>query len=152
MKKKGFTLIELIVVIAIIAILSAVVLISYAGAQKRSHDATRKSDLNAIATAVMSYYSSHKRMLDYGGALDSSNVDYGALEDKLKGEGFLTSIPVDPLESNLSYYLYLSLADKAGAVYAKMETNDRAGNQCAVDTNCLGAPPAGYNYGIMIKP
>lgn len=147
MKRKGFTLIELIVVIAIIAILSAVVLISYAGAQKRSHDATRKSDLNAIATAVMSYYSSHKRMLDFNGTVNNTD-----LEDKLKGEGFLTTIPTDPLGISQNYFLHLSLNAKAGAVYAKMETNDRAGNQCAVATNCLGAPPAGYNYGIVIKP
>lgn len=143
MKRKGFTLIELIVVIALIAILSAVILISYSGAQKRSHDSKRKADLNAIATAAMAYYSSHKSFYGANGSVDIT-------AEPLVSEGFLSEMPIDPLGNN--YYLYLLTTAKEGSVYAKMETNDIVGNQCAVSASCLGTPPAGYNYGIRIKP
>lgn len=50
-QQKGFTLIELLVVISIIAILSAVGLVSYNGIRTKAQDAKIKSDINAIAKA-----------------------------------------------------------------------------------------------------
>lgn len=48
----GFTLIELLVVIAIIAIISTIAMVTYSGLQKGARDAIRKSDINALATAL----------------------------------------------------------------------------------------------------
>lgn len=53
---KAFTLIELLVVISIIAILSAVGLVTYNGIRTRAQDAKIKSDLNAIKKAYESNY------------------------------------------------------------------------------------------------
>lgn len=50
--RRGFTLIELLVVITIIGILATFVVISFASAQKKTRDAKRKSDLNAIGKAL----------------------------------------------------------------------------------------------------
>lgn len=51
-RKKGFTLIELMVVIAIISILSTIGFSIYSGAQMRARDAKRLSELKAIASAL----------------------------------------------------------------------------------------------------
>lgn len=53
-KQSGFTLIELMVVMAIIAILATAWLSAYGGYLKKARDSTRISDLNAIATVVIS--------------------------------------------------------------------------------------------------
>lgn len=52
MKQKGFTLVELLVVVAIIAILSVIGLTIFTSAQSNARDARRKSDVDAIAKAL----------------------------------------------------------------------------------------------------
>ncbi|MDO8573537.1 MAG: type II secretion system protein [Candidatus Daviesbacteria bacterium] len=54
---RGFTLVELLVVISIIAILSAIGLVIFSGAQKSGRTAKRIGDLKAIQTALEVYYS-----------------------------------------------------------------------------------------------
>lgn len=62
MKKnsRGFTLVELLVVVTIIAVLSAIGLTVYSSAQKSGRIAKRVSDLSAIRTALESYYAQNK--------------------------------------------------------------------------------------------
>lgn len=48
----GFTLVELLVVVAIIAILSVIGLTLFSGAQKNARDARRKADVDAVASAL----------------------------------------------------------------------------------------------------
>ena len=54
--KKGFSLLELLVVIGIISILLAIVASSYATAQKKARDSRRASDLKTIQQAAEQYY------------------------------------------------------------------------------------------------
>lgn len=54
--KKGFTLMELLIVIAIIGILVSVSTVSYSSAQKKGRDARRHTDLKAIQNAWEQYY------------------------------------------------------------------------------------------------
>jgi len=55
--KRGFTLLELLVVISIIVILITMGLSSYSTAQKKGRDAKRKSDIKEIQGALEQYYS-----------------------------------------------------------------------------------------------
>lgn len=55
-RSKSFTLIELLIVIAIIAILVSFATVSYSSAQKKSRDSKRKADLKAVQNAFEQYY------------------------------------------------------------------------------------------------
>jgi prepilin-type N-terminal cleavage/methylation domain-containing protein len=55
MKRRGFTLIELMVVIAIIIILAAVAIPNYLNMTERAKKSRVASDMNAVATALESY-------------------------------------------------------------------------------------------------
>lgn len=52
---RGFTIVELLIVIVVIAILAAVSVVAYNGVQLRSKIAATNSDLKAIKTAMMLY-------------------------------------------------------------------------------------------------
>lgn len=55
--KKGFTLLEMLVVLGIIAIIVTMGFVSYSTAQKKARDAKRKQDLKSIQNAMEQYYS-----------------------------------------------------------------------------------------------
>lgn len=56
---RGFTLVELLVVMSIIGVLASLGVGSYMNAQLRGRDAQRKSDLKQISNALEIYYSDH---------------------------------------------------------------------------------------------
>lgn len=56
MKSKGFTLIEMIIVVAIIGILSAVAIIKYGDLLRKSNEATAYGNLGSLRSALSIYY------------------------------------------------------------------------------------------------
>jgi prepilin-type N-terminal cleavage/methylation domain-containing protein len=53
--QKGFTVIELIIVIVVIGILATIGILSYSGAQKKAYDASVQSDLESISGELEAY-------------------------------------------------------------------------------------------------
>ncbi len=56
----GFSLVELLVVISIIAVISAITLPNFMGARERARDAQRVSDMNAIKNSLRLYYNDNQ--------------------------------------------------------------------------------------------
>lgn len=54
-KQKGFTIVELLIVIVVIAILAAITIVAYNGIQGRARDSQRVSDLKTIVKALEIY-------------------------------------------------------------------------------------------------
>src|SRR5690348_7056671 len=59
--RKGFTLIELMIAISIVAILGTVGFTAFNQSQLRARDAKRKQDLRSISQALELYYQQNKR-------------------------------------------------------------------------------------------
>ena len=53
---KGFTIVELLIVIVVIGILAALVLNTFSGVQRRARDTERQTDVNSVATQLEVYY------------------------------------------------------------------------------------------------
>ena len=57
--KTGFTIIELLIVIAIIGILAGLVLTNFQGSQAKARDTQRKARINSIQTKLEEYYANN---------------------------------------------------------------------------------------------
>lgn len=79
--RKGFTIVELAVVIAVISILASIVLVVYPGIQKRSADTEAQADLRQAAMKLDAYkaniggYPATQELVDSGKGLPKSVAD-----------------------------------------------------------------------------
>ncbi len=107
--QKGFTLMELLVVIGIIGILLAFVTVSFSRAQRQSRDTRRKQDLSAIQNAMEQYYSVNSFQYPVCGCTDSSATSCCTA---LNVATYFPngSAPVDPLNVAPNRYVYASTA------------------------------------------
>ncbi len=135
MFQKGFTMIELLIVVALIMILSGVGLGAYTISTTRSFDTQRKNDLNQIAKALESFnndvnrypLSSSGSILCYQKEDDTvTNPSCAGSKLTIRIDGVVTSyisIPSDPDESNR--YVYES-DGSTYELYARIQnTEDR---------------------------
>ena len=109
--KKGFTLLEVLLVIAIIAILAAIVIIAINPSKQlaEARNAQRRSDVNTVLNAVYQYAIDNNGTIPAGvtvsakeicktGVLQATCVTDGLayLGELTTNETYLVSIPVDP--------------------------------------------------------
>lgn len=88
--ERGFSLIELMIVVAIIAILAGILIPNFVNARAQAQTSACESNLRAIATAMELYYADHQRYPDAGtipDALNSTAVTY------------MSNTPRDPADS-----------------------------------------------------
>lgn len=60
-EQKGFTIVELLIVIVVIAILAAITIVAFTGVQARANDAAVQSDLGTIARKLKTFYAEDSR-------------------------------------------------------------------------------------------
>jgi type II secretory pathway pseudopilin PulG len=77
----GFTIIELLIVIAILGVLAAIVLINVTGYINKGKDAAAKGDLGTLLTNAITFYNENSTFDDVGAA---TNIDYNNALDALE--------------------------------------------------------------------
>jgi general secretion pathway protein G len=104
-RRSGFTLIELIVVMAIIATLLTIALPRYFGSVDRSKEVTLRQSLNVMREAI-----------------DKFNADNGRYPEKLQDlveKRYIRAIPVDPITESVETWVIVPVpgAMAQGTVY-----------------------------------
>lgn len=129
MKKPAFTLVELMIAIAIIGILTTVASLSYNGVRQRARDSQRKNDLNQIKVVLSSYYTSQTPQAYVTAA---SKVTINSSNDTLTTAlepNYIRDMPVDPNNTGNYVYKYQSFnSAKNFTLYGTLEnTSDKKG-------------------------
>ena len=125
-KTKGFTLVELLVTIAIIGILASIIVVNISGARKQARDAKRQSELKAIQTALEQY----------------ANQNAGVYPDDVAAlvPTFLASVPADPTPGQSYEYHLGTCTDAADTarfiIAAKLEVKPKTAVACPNASNC----------------
>ena len=102
-KNKGFTLIEILVVIGIIAILATIVIIAINPARqfKQAHDTQRVSNVNAILNAIGQYVADNKGSLPAAITTTATDVSKAGIDICTNlVPTYIASLPFDPTTGN----------------------------------------------------
>ena len=103
-RKSGFTLIELMVVLTVIALLLSLVVPDYVGRVRHAEEAALKENLVLMRDALDKHYADAGR--------------YPATLDELVAKRYLRSIPPDPLTGTSATWVPVPPADiKRGCVW-----------------------------------
>ncbi|BCX15787.1 MAG: hypothetical protein KatS3mg098_016 [Candidatus Parcubacteria bacterium] len=136
---KGFTLVEMLVVVAIIAILASIFLVGLRGFRGSAYDSKRLADLQRVQSYLEIYYNKNRA---YPTGITTWSGSATSLEVALKNASIgITSIPNDPqfASDNTKNYGYKPCDGGQGYVISALISKDSSSfkDAPAVDeTNC----------------
>lgn len=138
-KQTGFTIVELLIVIVVIAILASVTIVAFSGVQERARDAKRVSDMNTLVKSMNIWaIQTGNRPIDNGS--NGSGTGYGwvyaggypvTIEQVLIDAGLLSEGVRDPdtptgMGSYMFYPCKFSGDNKRYGFFARLELPDKA--------------------------
>ncbi len=145
MKKQGFTLIEVLIVVAIIGILASVVLVGLGPLQRQGRDARRISDLKQAQAGLELYYN---KCGYYPGTAQAAATcgafsalgSWAALQGSLTGSDIgVSNFPDDPNASANRSYCYTSAAGTEYVIGARLDDADNPSLRQDIDgAACVG--------------
>ena len=129
--EKGFTLLELLVVIVIIGILALLVIPNLTSAPKKARDIDRKTDLGAIQKGLEEYYLSYAK--------------YPTLLTELTAMSppIIKVLPTDTIGTGVYVYTYTPSGTSAYSLKACLENGSDTGKNTATDATCA---PSNRSY------
>jgi len=152
--KKGFTLIEMLIVIVIMGILTTITVAQFMTAQRKARDVQRKGDISALGKALEMYYT------DYGEFPRSSLGEIqlisgeiihwgGVFEDD--GYTYMATVPTENRINNPPYqYCYVVSADqKMYGLFSNLENNQDSDYNKLNNGNPYNFCGHDYNFAII---
>lgn len=163
-KALGFTMIELLVVISIIAVLSTIALVVYTTTLKNGRDAKRQSDLRQIQSALEQYRADQFYYPMSGATCTTANngkLIFTATNCTLKNSAatktYMNAVPVES-DSSRSQYSYVPTT--TSGVVCDNATTNKCATYCLYadmenDSNANTAPPGctfsgTYDFGVTL--
>ncbi|HPR09638.1 prepilin-type N-terminal cleavage/methylation domain-containing protein [Candidatus Saccharibacteria bacterium] len=129
-KNKGFTIVELLIVIVIIGILATLVIMTFTGIRQKDRNTQRQTDIKAVNGYVESFYA------EYGYYPYAGDMQVDAFNKKYM-KGLDSKALVDPKQKQDGTETYSTSAVAAGTYqYSYLPLQDD-------NTACTGTTPSG---------
>ncbi len=137
-RSRAFTLIEMLVVIAIIAILTGIIVANFAAARSRSRDAKRVSDIAQIQLALEQYFD---RCQQYPSTISGTGSNNGCQNvNGISMASYITQIPTPPAGFGQGSYDYLVPSTYTDYIlHASLENNTGDGLSNSYLTNFVSS-------------
>jgi prepilin-type N-terminal cleavage/methylation domain-containing protein len=139
--KRGFTIVELLVVVAVIVVLSTLFINTATLNIRKSRDARRKTDLENIRSGIETYRSdcdAYPASISFGGSLRGS----GSNANCAAGNTYINAIPQDPQNNLGKVYYYTS----NGTTYTVCASLEAAASGAPVPSGCGSCGSSACNY------
>lgn len=138
--KRGFTLIEVLVAVTIIAVLISIGVVSYGSVNRRSRDAKRRGDVEQMRSALEMYRADNG---SYPSAGSGSWADASGLSTALVSS-YLPAIPADPKSAQTYRYQATNLVggNYYGYCMSALLESENPNDTCTPDTT------NSHNYGV----
>jgi prepilin-type N-terminal cleavage/methylation domain-containing protein len=115
---RGFTIVELLIVIVVIAVLATLPVAAYSGMQQRTRDTRRVNDMEAIVKGLEMYKTLNgsypaPSATNVISGWEVSSINPSQFLSALKTNGAMSTVPVDPVNNGMAnngmlyrYYRY----------------------------------------------
>jgi general secretion pathway protein G len=124
-KERGFTIVELLIVIVVIGILAALVITTFTGIQQKARNTERETDIKALHSQIEAYYAQNTKYPTLANMNDSTwrgsnmkGLDAEALKDP---KGSAQTLVGSPAAGSYAY----AVTNDAGTA-----CDNTAGNEC----------------------
>lgn len=128
-RKQGFTIIEVVLVLAIAALIFLMIFVALPALQRNQRDTARKNDAGVVSSALGTYRSNNSGSLPTSSTFGDFRTQY--LTDKLSQYGTdkvvlgnAASSSVDDLVVSLGYDCNGTASARVAAVYVRLENAD----------------------------
>jgi len=140
-RQRGFTLIEVLIVVSLLSILATFSISNYSQIQKQGRDSKRKTDLAQVKAALELYYSVNN---SYPSAAGTFGLPWGSIFFDAQGT-YMKQLPTDPLGSSGTSYCYVPIGVLPASyyLYAKLESRT---DKDLVSPSVAGCGVTIYNY------
>ncbi len=145
-KQKGFTIVELLIVIVVIAILAAITIVAFNGIQERARYSAMQQDLKTLNNAINMYYTDNNQYPSSG----STGGNVIGASPNIPGlvPTYINSIPTIPNDGKGGYYAYIYSAN--GADYKLVRLASSPANLPTVERSAANGDPSrtgrGWGY------
>jgi len=127
-RERGFTLLEILIVVMIISILASILIPNFLRARTTAQVSASKGNLNEIATALESYY------------VDNQSYPSDVTLSILVTGAYIRALPSDPC--TLQKYIYTPTGGPQPNSYT-VQTPSWVGTLCTITANGLSYTPTG---------
>lgn len=123
-KSQGFTLVELLVVMALISILAAMISGSFVSATIKARDSKRKSDIGQMQRSLEAYYNDYgvyPNSTNGGIVVGGSTLGWGATFKDGNGTIYMAQLPNDSKQPRIQYYYVSAANHKSYQIFTHLE-------------------------------